>query len=143
MGLDIYWYIIGFGSDEDLIREKISQMSVEKRVILLGKKDNPYPYIRECDLYVQPSRYEGKCVAVREAQMLNKPVIITHYPTADSQVDNGIDGIIVPLDNVGCAAEIKRLIESKELMEKLVQNCKQRDYSNVHEVEKIYQLMEK
>lgn len=143
MGLDIYWYIIGFGGDENLIKERISQMSVEDRVILLGKKDNPYPYIRECDLYVQPSRYEGKCVAVREAQMLNKPVIITHYPTAGSQVDDGIDGIIVPLDNVGCATEMKRLIEDKELMEQLVQNCKRRDYSNAQEVEKIYQLMEK
>lgn len=143
MGLDIYWYIIGFGSDENLIREKISQLSVENRVILLGKKDNPYPYIRECDLYVQPSRYEGKCVAVREAQMLSKPVIITHYPTAESQVHDGIDGIIVPLDNAGCATEMKRLIENKELMEQLVQNCMRRDYSNAQEVEKIYQLMEK
>lgn len=142
MGLDIYWYIIGFGSAENLIKEKISQMSVEERVILLGKKDNPYPYMRECDLYVQPSRYEGKCVAVREAQMLCKPVVITNYPTAESQVRNGIDGIIVPLDNEGCAVEIKRIIENRGLMEQLIRNCKCQDYTNAQEVEKIYQLME-
>ena len=76
-GLDVYWYIIGFGPDEQLIRDRIAQEHMEDRVILLGKKENPYPYIKACDLYVQPSRYEGKAVTVREAQMLGKPVVIT------------------------------------------------------------------
>lgn len=91
-GLDVYWYIIGFGSEEGLIKRKIKENRMEERVILLGKKDNPYPYIKHCDLYVQPSRFEGKCVSVREAQMLGKPVVITDYPTAKSQLKNGIDG---------------------------------------------------
>ena len=51
---------------------------MEDKVIILGKRENPYPYIKACDLYVQPSRYEGKCVTVREAQMLGKPVVITY-----------------------------------------------------------------
>ena len=72
---------------------------MEKNVIMLGKKSNPYPYICRCDLYVQPSRYEGKCVSVKEAQMLGKPVVITNYATANSQVENGVDGKIVPLNN--------------------------------------------
>lgn len=75
---------------------------MKQYVEILGKKENPYPYIRACDVYVQPSRYEGNCVAVREAQMLGKPVIITGYPTAESQLRNGIDGIIVPLENRAC-----------------------------------------
>lgn len=53
---------------------------MQERVIILGKKDNPYPYMRACDLYVQPSRYEGKAVTVREAQLLGKPVVITTMP---------------------------------------------------------------
>ena len=141
--LDVDWDIIGFGEDEELIRRKIKDNAMEKRVILLGKRKNPYPYIRECDLYVQPSRYEGKSVAVREAQLLKKPVIITNYPTAKSQVENGIDGIIVPLDNEKCAAEIKKLLDNNQMMAQLVQNCSKRDYSNSQEIEKIYQLLEK
>ena len=78
-GLDIKWYLIGFGGDEALIRQKIREAGMDERVIMLGKKENPYPYIAACDLYVQPSRYEGKCVTVREAQMLGKPVVITRY----------------------------------------------------------------
>lgn len=81
-GLDVYWYLVGFGPDEELIRQKISEAGMENRVVLLGKKENPYPYIKACDLYVQPSRYEGKAVTVREAQMLGKPVVITRYATS-------------------------------------------------------------
>lgn len=141
-GMDVYWYIIGFGSGEELIKNKIKEFGMEERVILLGKKENPYPYIKNCDLYVQPSRYEGKCVAVREAQMLGKPVVITDYPTSKSQLEVGVDGIIVPMENQLCAYGIAELLNDSEKMNELSENCKKRDYSNSSEVEKIYQLME-
>ena len=141
MGLDVKWYIIGFGGDEELIRQKIIEAGMEEHVILLGKKENPYPYIKACDLYVQPSRYEGKCVTVREAQMLGKPVVITRYATSASQLEDGVDGIIVPMDNEGCAAGIAGLLRDPAQMERLSQTCKSRDYSNRQEVEKLYQMM--
>lgn len=142
LGLNITWYIIGFGSDETLIRQKIAEAHMEHHVILLGKKENPYPYIKACDLYVQPSRYEGKCVTVREAQMLGKPVVITRYATSASQLEDGVDGVIVPMDNEGCAAGIAALLRNPEKMRQLSGNCKERNYSNVQEVEKLYKLME-
>lgn len=140
-GEDINWYLIGFGPDEALIREKIRQEGMEEKVIILGKKENPYPYMKECDLYVQPSRFEGKAVTVREAQILGKPVVITNFESAKSQVENGVDGIIVPMDNGGCAKEIVRVLRDKELCESLSEACKNRDYSNGTEIEKIYKLM--
>ena len=133
-GLDVYWYLIGFGPDESLIRQKIKEAGVEERVILLGKKENPYPYIKSCDLYAQPSRYEGKAVTVREAQMLGKPVVITRYPTSPSQLEDGVDGIIVPMDNEGCAQGIAALLRDPEKMESLSLVCLSRDYSNRNEV---------
>ncbi|MBQ8572729.1 MAG: glycosyltransferase [Ruminococcus sp.] len=139
-GLDIYWYLIGFGPDEELIKSKIAEAGMQDRVIILGKKDNPYPYIKACDLYVQPSRYEGKAVTVREAQMLCKPVVITDYPTAPSQLEDGVDGVIVPMDNKGCAKEIEELLRDKKRMNLLSKNCIERDYSNSEEVQKLYNL---
>jgi glycosyltransferase involved in cell wall biosynthesis len=115
---------------------------MEDRVILLGKKDNPYPYIAACDLYVQPSRYEGKCVAVREAQMLGKTVLITRYATSASQLEDGVDGVIVPMDNEGCAQGIAALLRDPERMQKLAETCRQRDYTNGQEVEKLSKLLE-
>lgn len=141
-GINIKWYLVGYGGDEGLIRNKIQEYNMEDHVIILGKKMNPYPYIKACDLYVQPSRYEGKAVAVREAQILNKPVIITDFPTAHSQLVNYYDGIIVPLDNIGCAEGIINVIKDKELQERLMTNTKNTNYSNSSEIEKIYKLME-
>ena len=136
-GLDVYWYIIGFGADENLIKEKIKEFGMEDRVVLLGKKENPYPYISACDLYVQPSRYEGKAVTVREAQMLEKPVVITNYATSASQLENGVDGIVVPMDNRGCAEGIAALLNNPEKINELIANCRKNDYSNMDEVNKL------
>lgn len=141
-GLDVKWYLIGYGGDEALIRRKIDEAGMQERVVILGKKDNPYPYMRACDLYVQPSRYEGKAVTVREAQLLGKPVVITSYATSGSQLEDGVDGVIVPMDNAGCAAGIAALLREPWRMRRLSDNCKTRDYTNSAEVEKIYALVE-
>ena len=98
--------------------------------------------MRACDLYVQPSRYEGKAVTVREAQLLAKPVVITNYATSGSQLEDGTDGLIVPMDNAGCAAGIAALLRDPARMRQLSENCKTRDYTNSAEIEKIYALME-
>lgn len=140
-GLNVKWYIIGFGGDEALIQQKIREAHMEEKVILLGKKENPYPYIKACDLYIQPSRYEGKCVTVREAQMLGKPVAITRYATSKDQLEEGVDGVIVPMDNKGCAKEIASLLRDPTRMQMLSKNCRSRDYSNREEVEKLYQIV--
>lgn len=140
--IDIRWYIIGFGGGEELIRQKIAEAGMQEHVIILGKKENPYPYIKACDIYVQPSRYEGKSVTVREAQMLYKPVVVTNYPTASSQIQNGDDGIIVPMDNEGCAKGLVEFILDKQKQEHIIEYLKAHDYGNVGEVEKIYEIIE-
>ena len=141
--LNIKWYIIGYGGDESLIRQKIKEADMEEHVILLGKRSNPYPYIKACDIYVQPSRYEGKSVTVREAQMLCKPVVVTNYPTAPSQIRSGIDGVIVPMDNEDCAHGLAEVICDKSLQERIIAHLKTHDYGNESEVDKIYELIEK
>lgn len=140
-GIDSKWYLIGFGGDEALIRQRIAEAGAEDYVIILGKKENPYPYIKVCDIYIQPSRYEGKSVAVREAQILNKPVIITNYTTAASQLNDGFDGVIVPMDIEACADGIIKVIKDKELQKTLIENTKNTDYTNANEIEKLYKLI--
>ena len=141
--ISLRWYIIGFGTDENLIRQKITEAGMQKHVIILGKKSNPYPYIKACDIYVQPSRYEGKSVTVREAQMLCKPVVVTNYPTASSQIKNGDDGVIVPLDNEKCAKGLVEFILDTEKQNHIIEYLKAHDYGNVEEVEKIYNIIKK
>lgn len=140
-GIKVKWYLIGYGGDEVLIRKKITEAGMQNYVILLGKKENPYPYIKMCDFYVQPSRYEGKCVAVREAQMLGKPVIITNYATSGSQLEAGVDGVIVPLNNTGCADKMAEVLIDNILKKEIVENIKRRDYTNSTEIKKINKLI--
>lgn len=139
-GFKIKWFLIGYGGDEDLIRQKIKEAGVEEHVIILGKRSNPYPYIKACDMYAQPSRYEGKSVTVREAQMLCKPVVVTNYPTAASQVVDGKDGVIVPMDNQRCAEGIVNLINDKAKQRDMMEYLHAHDYGNEREVEKIDNL---
>lgn len=140
-GSDVRWYIIGYGGGEALIRKNIDSAGMGMHVILLGMKSNPYPYMQACDIYVQPSRYEGKAVTVREAQILYKPVVITDFPTAKSQLTDGVDGAIVPVDNDGAAMGLQRFIDDKELQSQIVANLHNTDYGNKAEVNKIYELL--
>ena len=142
-GLDnIKWYVVGYGGDEEIIKSLIKENNLEDNFILLGKKINPYPYMKVGDIYVQPSRYEGKAVTVVEAQILNKPVLITNYPTAKSQVKEGYDGFICDLSVEGIADGIELLYKNKILRETLIKSCKDTNYSNIDELKKLYKLLE-
>lgn len=137
---DIKWYVVGYGGDESMIKGLIKENDLEKSFILLGKKINPYPYMKTCDLYAQPSRYEGKAVTVTEAKILGKPVMITNYVTASSQVDNYVDGYITELSIEGIADGIEKIYKDNELREQLSNKCKEVDYGNNSELEKLYEL---
>lgn len=141
LGADFRWYVIGYGPDRK-IQEALDKYGMRHRMKLLGKKSNPYPYIKACDIYAQPSIYEGKSVTVREAQMLCKPVVITDYPTAKSQINHDVDGVIVPLDEVQTAMGIVDFINNSELRDKIVSHLRTHDFGNEAEVEKIYSLMD-
>jgi len=138
---DIKWYVAGYGGDEGAIRGLIAEYGLEESFILLGKKVNPYPYVKKCDLYVQPSRYEGKAVTVVEAQILGKPVLVTDYATARSQVRNGFDGYITENSVEGIAEGVEKLYRNRALREKLASNCQRTDYGNSFELNKLYALI--
>lgn len=142
-GIDnIKWYVIGYGPEEDKIKTLIEDLDLKEQFILLGKKTNPYPYIKHCDLYVQPSRYEGKAVTITEAQILQKPILVTNYPTAKSQITNNVDGMITELSINGIADGIEQMINNKELTERLIKNTGEKNYSNSYELEKLYNLLQ-
>ncbi|MDQ0242554.1 glycosyltransferase involved in cell wall biosynthesis [Bacillus fengqiuensis] len=138
---NIKWYVIGYGGYEAELRELITKNNLEESFVLLGKKTNPYPYIKACDVYVQPSRYEGKAVTVTEAKILGKPILITNYPTSGSQIEDGIDGIICDVSAEGLAKGIERLFRNDELRSTLINNIKNQDYSNDHELDKLYEVI--
>lgn len=137
-GLNIKWLVLGTGHLESILQQKVTSLALEKQFIFLGSKINPYPYMQLCDIYVQPSIFEGKSVSVREAQILGKPVIATNYATASSQIIHELDGLIVEMTPKAVAEAITYLIKQPSLRNLLSQNCRARDYGNETEIEKIY-----
>jgi glycosyltransferase involved in cell wall biosynthesis len=138
---NIKWYIIGYGGYEKELKDLITKHNLKDSFILLGKKTNPYPYIKNCDLYVQPSRYEGKAVTVSEAKILGKPILITNYPTASSQLENGIEGVICDLSVQGLVKDTENLYHNQVLKDSLINNISKRDYSNRYELDKLYKII--
>jgi len=141
LDLPIKWYLIGYGGQEAEIRSEIEEYGVEDKITILGKKTNPYPYMKSCDVYAQLSLYEGKSVTVREAQMLYRPVVITDYPTARSQIKDGFDGKIIPLEIEACVEGLRSFLLDKDQQKKLSDNCKDLNFGNEDEVEKIYDVI--
>lgn len=94
-GVEFTWYAIGYGKDENLMRSLIDEYNVKDYFIILGRKDNPYPYMKLADLYVQPSRHEGFGITVAEAKVLRRIIICTDFAGASEQLENNQTGIIV------------------------------------------------
>lgn len=139
-GLNFHWQIVGPGEASDIIHSA-EQLGVSQFIEFVGPQDNPYPYIHACDIYIQPSRFEGHSVTVREAQILYKPVVITNYPTAASQIQIGVDGLICELNNQAIANTIFDLANNPNLYQSIVQYLQSHDYGNEQEVNKLYQLL--
>lgn len=141
---DIRWYIIGEGPEEDNIRNMIQQNKLEDKVYLLGAKSNPYPYMNQCNIYVQPSRYEGKSIAIEEAKILCKPIVVTNYNSVTDQIINGVNGVIVNQNNrtdKELYKGIKQILDDSSFKNDLINNLRSNSYGNEREVEKFYELI--
>jgi len=138
---DIKWYVIGDGPDKIFLEELIKKQELTDSFILLGKINNPYPYIKQCDLYLQPSRYEGKSVAVTEAKILAKPILVTNYPTAMSQINHSLDGMICENSIEDIAEAIINLYKNAKQRELLSDYCSTQNYNNAEELTKLYKIM--
>lgn len=140
-GYDVKWYVIGEGEERAKLEKMINENDLQEIFILLGIKENPYPYIREADIYVQPSRFEGKSIAIDEAKILHKPIIVTNFSTAKDQILNKENGLIVEMNSQSIYEGIKKLINDQELRNKLIENLSKESLGTESEIEKFYKLI--
>ena len=140
-GYHVCWYIVGSGEQERNLEKMIKEKGLEKHFVLTGHQINPYKYMSQCDIYVQPSRYEGKSIAIEEVKAFEKPIIATNFTTVRDQIDDGITGLIAEINAVSIAYKIKMLIESPELRKNLNDQLKERTAGNEGELNKFYSLI--
>lgn len=124
--LPFHWFLIGHGALESEYRRLIKEYDVADCFTILGKKTNPYPYMRQCDICVQPSRHEAYPLVVLEAKILKRPIICTDFDGADEQLDSGRNGIIVPLNDAQALCDaLAELIVSPEKRQSLTKELEQ------------------
>ncbi len=109
-----HWWIVGGGPEEAALRERAERLGVRDTVTLLGMRENPYPYIRQADLYVQPSRFEAYGLTIAEAMILNVPILSTDTDGARVLLTDGVSGAVCPADAGSIADGVMRLIADPE-----------------------------
>lgn len=142
-GILFTWYVLGKGGLYDEIKQMIQKYGLEKEFILLGITANPYPMIKQCDIYVQTSKFEGYGLAIAEARMLNKPVVTTKFDAVFNQMVHEKNGLVTTMDGVGVADGIERLLKEPDLYHAIVDYLNQEKKGNVEEIAYFYQLIEK
>ncbi len=141
-GLNVKWYVIGEGGQRGYLETLIKANQLEDTFILLGLKENPYSYVRMATIYAHPSRFEGKSIAIDEAKILHKPILVTNFPSAKDQIENGTTGVIVAMDPQAIATGIENLLLNKEFAYSLVENLQNEILGNEREIEVFYSLLE-
>lgn len=142
-GIEFKWYLLGDGHSRERVEQGIVDNSLQDYMEILGAKTNPYPYIAACDIYVHPSRVEGKSVALDEVKALAKPIVVTNFSTVYDQFEDRKTALICNMDPIDIADKIRMLIDSPELRNELSSNLKKEKVGNTEQAEVFESLLEK
>ena len=118
----IEWFVVGEGGERNNLEKLINEKNLSDSFRLVGAYPNPYPYMKNCDIYVQTSLFEGLGLTVIEASYLAKPIVCTNFPTAYTIIKNEETGLITEMNAEAIAEGIERLINDKDLRDRLVSN---------------------
>lgn len=140
---DIRWYVLGDGETEykNRLSEMLLDAGVADMMLFLGTTTNPYSYLRDCDIYAQPSRHEGKPISVEEAKIMYKPILATRYLSAPEQLEDGALGVLCDISPDGIYGGIKKLLDSQKLRDSLTETLAHRKFGNGGEIEKFYEML--
>lgn len=141
-GYPIQWYIIGKGAEEKKLLELVENYGLKENFMLLGEQSNPYSIVKQADIFVQPSRFEGKSIAIEEAKILEMPIVVTNYPTVGDQITDGYTGVIAAITVDSIFKKVKMLLDDEGQCRLLKANLQKEKTTNEKEIEKLYKLIE-
>ncbi len=141
-GCRMRWYVIGEGPERKKLEKMIEKYGLQKDFILLGKRNNPYPYYAQTDLYVHASRFEGKSIAIREAQVLGCAILASDCSGNREQICNGRDGILCPPVPQDLASAVMLLAGSRKLREDYAAASRGKPAGNEENIRMLYELLQ-
>lgn len=127
-GIRFLWTMVGDGADRSKVEKLIRQYDLEPEISLVGLRPNPYPYIAQCDIYVNTSLFEGFGLTLTEARILNKPIVTTNFSVVNDQISDGVNGLVVEPEAEALAEAIIRLFNDRQLYTDIVSNIQKEAY---------------
>lgn len=137
-GYNVYWHWVGDGNRKEATLKLISEYGITGRFILEGNQNNPYPYIKNTTIYVQPSYYEAYSTTITEAKVLEKPIVTTDVGGMRDQIKSGFNGLIAPIDSNELSSAIAEILDNKSIMKDFSDRLKEEDYSNERSLRAYY-----
>ena len=138
---NVIWLVLGEGSLRNTLQQQIDKNNLRDNFLLLGEKDNPYPYLKAADIYIHTSHFEGKSRAIEEAKIFNKAIVTTNFPSVKNQITDNITGLIVDFKPTEIATAILNLVENDTVKNQLTNNLALKKIGIEDEIEKIYKLI--
>lgn len=138
----VRWYVLGEGNEREHLERQIEASGLQEDFYLLGAVQNPYPYYKQCDIYVHATRFEGKSIAIQEAQTLGCAIVASDCSGNREQIENGVDGILCQLDAVSIKEAIVSLIEDVNLRNVYAKAAKEKQIVHKEDLQMLVELME-
>lgn len=135
------WYVLGEGDQRAKLEQKIDTLGLEQDFLLCGAVDNPYPYLAQTDLYVHASRYEGKSVAVQEAQILECTILASDCSGNLENVSDSVDGKLCALTPEAIRDGILWLMEHPDEAKRYAKAAGQKHQNQASEIDKLISLI--
>lgn len=140
-GKNVRWYVLGEGDQRKKLQEQIDALGLTQDFILYGAVNNPYPFMKQADIYVHASRFEGKSIAIQEAQILGKPMVVSDCSGNREQVCHGKDGLMCGLTPDSLAENIMLLLEDEALRGKLGAAAAKKNADAAEEIQKLLSML--
>lgn len=140
-GKNVRWYVLGEGDQRKKLQEQIDTLGLTEDFILYGAVNNPYPFMKQADIYVHASRFEGKSIAIQEAQILGKPMVVSDCSGNREQVCHGKDGLMCGLTPESLAENIMLLLEDEALRGKLGAAAAKKNADAAEEIQKLLSML--
>lgn len=137
----VRWYVLGEGELRSKLEQQIKSAGLENDFILLGVKENPFPYFKDCDFYVHATQFEGKSIAIQEAQILGKPILATDCSGNREQIEDGVDGCLCSLNPESISQQLLDMIQNPEMCKSYSENAKQKVLSNMKGLEEFLTMV--
>lgn len=137
-GLRIQWFIIGEGSERKALETQIEKLNLKEHIHLIGLRKNPYPYLKNALIYMQPSRFEGKSIAIDEAKIMAKPILATQFTTVNDQLKDGVTACLVQIAPSYIAEGLEQLWVDNHLRSRLIDTLSSLSIDTTNEIQKLY-----